>query len=125
MCLLHVFFLWIPNIAVQLLLRSISVWRQEGGSESVIDPIPLSYLLNFSGKRKPQQDVTSVFQCDPFNSVPEHCLGLPRWPANAGDARDAGLIPGSGRSPGGEHGYRLQYSYLENPMDRGAWGYSP
>lgn len=34
-------------------------WRQEGGSESVIDPIPLSHLLNFSGKRKPQQDVTS------------------------------------------------------------------
>ena len=34
-------------------------WCQEGGSESVIDQIPLSYLLNFSGKRKPQQDVTS------------------------------------------------------------------
>ena len=42
-------------------------------------------------------------------------------PANAGDARDAGLIPESGRSPGGEHGNPLQYSYLENPMDSGAW----
>ena len=42
-------------------------------------------------------------------------------PANAGDARDTGSIPGSGRSPGGGHGNPLQYSSLENPMDRGAW----
>ena len=42
-------------------------------------------------------------------------------PANAGDVRDAGLIPGLGRSPGGGHGNPLQYSCLENPRDRGAW----
>ena len=42
-------------------------------------------------------------------------------PANAGDRRDAGSIPGSGRSPGEGHGIPLQYSCLENPMDRGAW----
>ena len=42
-------------------------------------------------------------------------------PANAGDTRDAGSIHGSGRSPGGGHGNALQYSCLENPMDRGAW----
>ena len=41
--------------------------------------------------------------------------------ANAGDVRDAGLIPGSGRSTGGGHGNPLEYSCLENPMDRGAW----
>ena len=41
--------------------------------------------------------------------------------ANAGKVRDAGSIPGSGRSPGGEHGNPLQYSYLENPVDTGAW----
>ena len=35
--------------------------------------------------------------------------------------RDVGSIPKSGRSPGGWHGYPLQYSCLENPMDRGAW----
>ena len=40
---------------------------------------------------------------------------------NAGDSGDVGLIPGSGRSPGGRHGKTLQYSCLENPMDRGAW----
>ena len=42
-------------------------------------------------------------------------------PISAGDARDVGSIPGSGRSPGGGHGNPLQYSCLENPMDRGAW----
>ena len=42
-------------------------------------------------------------------------------PANAGDLRDMGSIPGSGRSPGGGHGDLLQYSCLENPLDRGAW----
>ena len=42
-------------------------------------------------------------------------------PANAGDIRDVGSIPGSGRSPGGGHSNTLQYSYLENPMDRGIW----
>ena len=42
-------------------------------------------------------------------------------PARAGDATDMGSIPGSGRSPGGGHGNPLQYSCLENPMDRGAW----
>ena len=42
-------------------------------------------------------------------------------PANAGDLRDVGSIPGSGRSPGEGHCNPLQYSCLENPMDRGAW----
>ena len=42
-------------------------------------------------------------------------------PANAGDIRDAGSIPGSGRSPGGGYGNPPQYSCLGNPMDRGAW----
>ena len=42
-------------------------------------------------------------------------------PANEGDLRDAGLIPGLGRSPGEGHGNPLQYSGLENPLGRGAW----
>ena len=42
-------------------------------------------------------------------------------PANAGDIREVGLIPALGRSPGGGQGNPLQYSSLENPMDRGAW----
>ena len=59
-------------------------------------------------------------------------IGLPRWevknpvavknlPANAGDLRTTGSIPGSGRSPGEGHDNPLQYSCLENSMDRGAW----
>ena len=40
-------------------------------------------------------------------------------PAKVGDVRDVGSIPGLGRSPGGGHGSPLQYSCLENPMDRG------
>ena len=42
-------------------------------------------------------------------------------PVNAGNTGGVGLIPGSGRSPGEEHGNPLQYSCLGNPMDRGAW----
>ena len=42
-------------------------------------------------------------------------------PANVGDITDSGSIPGLERCPGGEHGNPLQYSCLENPMDREAW----
>ena len=42
-------------------------------------------------------------------------------PANARDVRDASSTPGSGRSPRGGNSNPLQYSYLENPMDKGAW----
>ena len=42
-------------------------------------------------------------------------------PAKAGDTGDTGSIPGSGRCPGGGHGNPLQYSCLENPMDRESW----
>ena len=48
-------------------------------------------------------------------------LAVKNLPANAGDARDTVLIPLLGRSPGGGNGNPLQYSCLENPMDRGAW----
>ena len=41
--------------------------------------------------------------------------------ANAGDVKDLGSIPGSGRSPGGGNSNPLQYSCLENPLDREAW----
>ena len=49
-------------------------------------------------------------------------LVVKNLPANAGDVRDTGTIPGSGRYSGGGHGNPLQYSGLENHMDR---GYSP
>ena len=53
-------------------------------------------------------------------------LVVKNLPANAGDVRDAGLIPRWGRSPGGGHGNPLQYSCLENPHgQRSLAGYSP
>ena len=47
--------------------------------------------------------------------------GIKSLPATAEDLRDAGSIPGSGRSPGGGHGNPFQYSCLDNPLDRRAW----
>ena len=48
-------------------------------------------------------------------------LMVKNLPANPGDRRDEGSIPGLGRYPGGGHGNPLQYTCLENPMDGGAW----
>ena len=50
-----------------------------------------------------------------------HLLVVNNPPANAGDAKDVGLIPGSGRFPEEGNGNPVQYSCLENPVDRGAW----
>ena len=53
--------------------------------------------------------------------LPRVALAVKNPPANAGDARDMGSIPGSGRVLGGRHGNPHQYSSLEHPTDRGAW----
>ena len=53
--------------------------------------------------------------------VSQVMLVVKNLPVNAGDAKDVGLIPGLGRSTGAGNGNSLQYSCLENPMDRGAW----
>ena len=73
--------------------------------------------------------------CNNHNEASKVALVVKKPSANAGDARDASLIPGLGRSPGLGNGNPLQYSCLENSMDRGAWwaivhgfawnGYSP
>ena len=47
-------------------------------------------------------------------------LVVKNQPADAGDVHGTGLIPGLGRSPGGGHGNKLEYSCLEDPMDKGA-----
>ena len=67
-----------------------------------------------------------------FKGIQVMCLGFPGGsvaknpPASARDAGDAGLMPGSGRSPGGQNGNPPQYSCLGNPMDkRNLAGYSP
>ena len=59
--------------------------------------------------------MNQVYMCFPGGTV------VKNLPANAGDLRDMGSIPGLGRSPEEENGNALQSSSLENPMDRGAW----
>ena len=56
-----------------------------------------------------------------YTGASQVALVVKNLPASAGDIRDTGSIPGLGRSPGGGHGNPLQYSCLENPMDREAW----
>ena len=69
----------------------------------------------------------SLDQCPDYTSKVSDLIDLVLGPmvlmvknplANAGDVKDLGSVPGWGRSPGGEHGSPLQYSCLENPMDR-------
>ena len=63
----------------------------------------------------------NIFTCLQTRIICIMVLLVKNSPASAGDLRDAGSIPGSGRSPAGRHGNPLQYSCLENPMDRGDW----
>ena len=56
-----------------------------------------------------------------INRASQVALVVRNRPANAGDIRDVGSVPGLGRSHGGGHGNPLHYSCLENPMDRGGW----
>ena len=63
---------------------------------------------------------------DTMKKMKQVALVVKNPPANTGDIRDAGLIPGSERSPGGRHGNPLQYSCLENPHgQRSLAGYCP
>ena len=56
-----------------------------------------------------------------YHRASQVALVVKNLPATPGDIRYAGLLPGSGRSPGEGNGNSLQYACLENPMDRGAW----
>ena len=63
----------------------------------------------------------SVFQNLNHLKIHKVVLVVKNLPTNSRDTRDLGLIPRSGRSPGGGNGNPLQYSCLENSMDSGAW----
>ena len=65
--------------------------------------------------------IQMIYTHTPNWRVSQLALVVKNPPANVVDIRDAGSIPGSGRSPGGGHGTPLQYSCLENPMGKGAW----
>ena len=75
-------------------------------------------LEKFTEARRPaDRALAQSWKDDGFSGV----LVVQNPPANVGDVRDPGWIPGSGRSPGGGRGNAFQYSCLENCMDRGAW----
>ena len=91
-------------------------------------PLPLGLLSRMSFVLFSIMNFYSSFKTRlllPFGSfcglAPQVALVVKNSPANAGDLRDEGSIPGSGRSPGEGHRYPLQYSSLGNPMDGGAW----
>ena len=69
------------------------------------------------GKRNVAELTSTAF----LSRVSQMALVVKNLPAKAGDAREAGLISGLGRCPGGGHGNPLQYSCMENPIDKGAW----
>ena len=71
---------------------------------------------------RPCKLTQTYFWLTPVPRASQVALVVKSPPASAGGARDMGLIPGLGRSPGGGNGHPLQYC-LENPMDRGAWGH--
>ena len=79
-----------------------------------------------SGRRSPFEDrlpaqMIIFTEWSPGARASQVALVVKNLPTNAGDSRDVGSIPGSGRSLGGRHDNPLQYSHLEHPMDRGTW----
>ena len=67
--------------------------------------------------KKPPSELIGVY----IYLLLPRCLSSKESACQCRDSRDAGLIPGSGRSPGGGNGHLLQHSCLENPMDKGVW----
>ena len=118
------------RICVQRRRRGLDPWVRKIPWRRKLQPIPIFLPGEFHGQR-------SWVGCSPrgykdSDTTERLTLHFTSWvlkgfpgdsavknlPANAGDM---GLIPGSGKSPGGENGSPLQYSYLENSMDRGDW----
>ena len=93
--------------------------------ESLLLPTLLSALLNDIGGRNPGlgKQVTQLLLLAITKEIcpSQVALVVKNRPANAGNVNDVGSVPGLGRSPEEGNGNPLQYSCLENPMDRGAW----
>ena len=89
-------------------------FQSPGEHQSIVLGLVLLFHKSF-------HSLFSCFTCCHLCVASQVALVVKNLPANAGEVRDSSLIPGSGRPPGGGHGNPLWYSYLENPMDRGAW----
>ena len=138
-------------VCAQLLQSCHSLWPYRLLPARCLFPIELPRQEYWSGFPCPSPGALPIWAVEPtspawqVDSLPPSHLGSPMWvlsnkhiftsihqaspvsasgtepTAKAGNERDAGSIPGWGRSPGGEHFNPLQYSFLENPMDWGAW----
>ena len=106
-------------------------------TQSAFSPFPRKLRTGFYGFKQTKKQTPSdpwaswkwnflsefscIFKLSSSKGLSQVLLVVKNLPANAGDIRDRGLIPGSERSPGGGQSNTLQYSCLENPTDRGAW----
>ena len=85
------------------------------------DPFPWKRVLCYWLTPIPADALVSIHRVSRYAGASQVALVVKNTPANAGDVRDTGSIPGLGRSPEVGHGNPPQGSCLENPMDRGAW----
>ena len=104
------------NIPAQILICETSREVSEQKTPGAQVPLPLNV---------PQWHIDyfelKLLREDPIQESSQVTLVVKNPPANSGDIKDAGSIPGLGRSPGGGHSNPFQYSCLENPISRGAW----
>ena len=99
--------------------------RTRGKTDSGLDIQILALISQAGGKRlillKKKKKRKRKRPGNPCHVASQVSLVVKNLPANAGNPRDMGLIPGLGRSPGGGHGNPLQYFCLEKSMDRDTW----
>ena len=92
-------------------------WGQQNSDPFLLPPTPSPLKLSDLVHPFPPK----VEREEESHHSSQGAMVVKNLPAGAGNGRGVGWIPGSGRSPGGGRGNPLQYSCLENPMDRGAW----
>ena len=109
------------------MLSHVSVRTSSRFLQPLLGPHPQLWKKTLGSSGKPPCGLLSGLQSeqhsDPHRGLwgaSQVVLVVKHPPAHAVDVRDTGLISGSRRSPGGGHGNPVQYSFLENPMDRGA-----
>ena len=121
-----------PTPGVHSDSRPLSPWCHPAISSSVVpfsscpqsfpasESFPVSQLFAWGGQRTGGSALASFLPKKSQGWSPSEWTGVKNPPANAGEIGDSGSIPGSGRSPGEGNGHSLQYSCLENPIDREA-----
>ena len=111
---------WFVRVSPRLCIRSSAKWMRSWVAFPILQPL----MCTVSGKTSSSLFVLLWSDFMWHHDTPRSSQMAPmvkNLPANAGDTRDAGSVPELGRSPGGGNGNPIQYSYLGNPTDRGAW----